>query len=489
MKLKSGDLTAMTSIQLQQTNNHLADVLQTISNAAQLYPDSRHLARNQAELLARCGRELEALEACEAFLVRFGVDEDLLSLALQVKHRIGIYNRLADARTHSISLCMIVKNEEKNLAACLASLKPVVDEMIIVDTGSTDRTVNIATVFGAKVSTFEWTGSFSDARNFSLSKASGQWILVMDADEILSALDYDKLRELVSSPATKQAWSIIVRNYTERVNVQGWTANNCCYPSEERAGGWYPAQRVKLFPNNPHFRFTGEVHELVEPSIREAGVPICTAPFTVHHYGELFGAPEDLARKQRRYFDLGKQKLAERPNDVVALTELAVQAGELELFDDALALWDRVLALRPGTVEALFNKSYIFICLKRYCEGLEAARSALNRESEHKEAAYNYGTCALYVDDPYAAIAMVAPILLNHSGYPLLQALLTVLYLVTGQHDLARTTYANLESLNYAIADYIRDRANDLETVGRSDMAWKLRTGGTLLGGQENEHT
>jgi glycosyltransferase involved in cell wall biosynthesis len=489
VKLKTRVQLNMIATSPQHTNSHLNDVLQIISDAARLYPDSRNLARHHAELLAHCGWSREALNTCEAFLVRFGVDEELLRLALHLRRQVGTHDRFAESDVHSISLCMIVKNEEKNLPACLASLKPVVDEMIVVDTGSTDRTVDIATVFGAKVSTFEWNGNFSDARNRAIDMATGGWILVMDADEVLAVQDYETVRHAINEASNKKlAWSVLTRNYTARVNAQGWIANDGAYLREERTDGWHPSWKVRLFPRDRRIFFRGEVHEMLEDALRQSGVRIIPAAFVVHHYGELFCSPEELTNKQRRYFDLGKEKLAERPNDLVALAELAVQAGELELFDDALVLWDRVLALRPGTVEALFNKSYIFISLKRYREGLEAAHGALNREPEHKEAAYNYGTCALYVDDPDAAIAIVAPILLNHPGYPLLQALLTVLYLVTGQHDLARTTYANLESLNYAITDYIRDRANDLDTVGRSDMARKLRTGGTLLGGQENEH-
>ena len=79
---------------------------------------------------------------------------------------------------------MIVKNEEETLPRCLVSVKPVVDEMIVVDTGSTDRTKEIARVFGAKVFDYEWADDFSGARNFSLSKAKGNWILILDADEV-----------------------------------------------------------------------------------------------------------------------------------------------------------------------------------------------------------------------------------------------------------------------------------------------------------------
>ena len=84
-----------------------------------------------------------------------------------------------------ISLCMIVKNEQKNMAEILNNLKPIADEMIVVDTGSADDTAEIARSLGAQVFTFSWTGSFADARNFAFSKASGDYIYSADADERL----------------------------------------------------------------------------------------------------------------------------------------------------------------------------------------------------------------------------------------------------------------------------------------------------------------
>lgn len=459
------------------------DVLQIITDAVRQYPDSRNLKLHQVELLACCGKETETLDACENFLVKFGVDEVVLGKALQLRHQIGVYNRLVGSEDYSITLCMIVKNEDKNLSACLASLKPVVHEMVVVDTGSSDLTADIATAFGARVCTFDWEGDFSNARNYSLAQANGAWILVMDADEVLSVKDYEAVRRSVREAVGKRnAWSVLTRNYTTRVNAQGWTPNDHVYPVEERADGWQPSWKVRLFPNNRRIQYRGEVHEMVEQDLRQSGYTISPASFVVHHYGELYRSPEELTNKQRRYFDLGKQKLAQRPNDVAALTELAVQAGELGLYDEALGLWDRVLALQPDMVEALFNKSYVFICLKRYREGLDASMRALENDPDHKEAAFNYGTCALLTADPCAAITVVAPVLEKHQDYPLLLALMTVLYLVTGRHDQARTAYAELVSMDYAIADYIRDRAIDLVMAGRHDMARELRKGALWLG-------
>jgi hypothetical protein len=104
----------------------------------------------------------------------------------------------------TLALCMIVKNEEDNIRRALESVKPVVDEMIVVDTGSTDRTKDIAKEMGAKVYDFVWTDSFADARNFALSKATSKWILILDADEVISPDDHDKLRELIEKDSRIQ---------------------------------------------------------------------------------------------------------------------------------------------------------------------------------------------------------------------------------------------------------------------------------------------
>lgn len=100
----------------------------------------------------------------------------------------------------NLSLCMIVKNEKENLPRCLASAKPYVQEMIVVDTGSDDGTPEIAANYGAKVSSFEWCDDFAAARNYAISQASGDWILVLDADEELIVELDNFLEELTLNP-------------------------------------------------------------------------------------------------------------------------------------------------------------------------------------------------------------------------------------------------------------------------------------------------
>jgi O-antigen biosynthesis protein len=460
---------------MAERNSIQDDVLQIIAGAAQLYPDSRNLGRHHAELLVQCGQDREALAACESLLVKFAMDEELLNFALLLRRQIGTHDHLAESGKHSISLCMIVKNEEKYLPTCLASLKPAVDEIIVVDTGSSDRTAAIATVFGAKVSSFVWNGNFSDARNCAINEAGGSWILVMDADEVLSAHDYEAVCHSVRKAGDKKiAWRVLTRNYTTRVNAQGWTPNDHVYPMEERSDGWHPSWKVRLFPNQPDIRFNGDVHEMVENSLLKAGYTIQKASFVVHHYGGLEDSAEEAAEKGRRYFEIGMKKLEKNPHDAVALAELAVQAGEIGRFEEAVRLWDRLLESSPDNVEALFNKGYVLINQQRYQEALAISARVLDLAPDHKEAAFNYGTSALYVGIPAKALEKLEPLLQRYPEYPPLLAVMTLLYLLSGQREKGLSTYSTLKVLNYAITDYAKARADVLIGLGKDGLARRL---------------
>ncbi|MDA8387310.1 MAG: glycosyltransferase, partial [Nitrospiraceae bacterium] len=301
-----------------------------VKQAAAFYPSMRRLRHILAEFYVRSGRSREALETLEEAFLTFGVDDASLAVALRIRDVVGPKEIVEEdagkkEKAKKLSMCMIVKNEAGNLVRSLLNLRPLSDEMIVVDTGSSDRTRDIARALGAKVFDFAWTGDFSAARNFSISKASGGWILVMDADEAVSASSRKALRSLLRGPENT-AYHIITRNYTLSPGVWGWRENDGVYP-EQAGTGWIPSAKVRLFPNDGRIRFRNPVHELVEDSIREAGMNIAPCETPVHHYGKLF--PDKVVAKGRDYFEIGKAKLAAKGgNDLKAAVELAVQAGD-----------------------------------------------------------------------------------------------------------------------------------------------------------------
>jgi glycosyltransferase involved in cell wall biosynthesis len=143
-----------------------------------------------------------------------------------------------------ISLCMIVKNESKHLARCLSSVASQVDEMIIVDTGSEDDTVEISKKFGAQTSYFEWCDDFSAARNYAISQSSGQWILVLDADEelIVQSIDW---RSLIPNSRDTLAYSVDLKDAYAPRNLTAFYTH-------------------RLFRKDPELKYAGRYHEYLE---------------------------------------------------------------------------------------------------------------------------------------------------------------------------------------------------------------------------------
>lgn len=156
-----------------------------------------------------------------------------------------------------LSLCMIVRNEEKYLADALKSVQDVVDEMIVVDTGSTDRTVEIAREYGAKVFFYEWNDDFSAARNESLKHATGDWILQMDADERLDDSLKENLRVFLVPSDRAIRYQVFIRNYM----------------SEGDASSILGHYMVRLFRKTPDTTFFGVIHEQIFPNTGIITIP------------------------------------------------------------------------------------------------------------------------------------------------------------------------------------------------------------------------
>ena len=175
---------------------------------------------------------------------------------------------------------MIVKNEEKYLEACLESAKNVVDEIVIVDTGSTDTTIEIAKKYSAKIFHFEWINDFAAARNFALEQSTGDWILYLDADECLSNKSVHELKRLTRNKK-REAYSCIINNVDE-INFR---------PSV--------MTYVRLFPNDKRVRFAGKVHEQIETALRKNNFAIKSSTIEIDHYGYNL-SKDDLKLKAKR---------------------------------------------------------------------------------------------------------------------------------------------------------------------------------------------
>ncbi len=186
----------------------------------------------------------------------------------------------------NLTVCMIIKNEERFLKECLESIRDVADQIVVVDTGSTDGSCDIARAYNAEIYPFEWCDDFAAARNASLEHARGEWVLWLDADERLKRESLPLLRNSLRREKRPVIYQIQINNHTL-----------------DDAGA-YISTAYRLFTNGRGIRFTGRIHEQVvftgeKGERRKSAV-------TLEHWGYALGAEEDAAKKERN------QKLLER---------------------------------------------------------------------------------------------------------------------------------------------------------------------------------
>ncbi|MEG6521791.1 glycosyltransferase [Desulfotomaculum sp. 1211_IL3151] len=240
-----------------------------------------------------------------------------------------------------ISLCMIVKNEEHNLARCLNSAKDCVDEMIIVDTGSEDATVSIAEQFGAKIFHYQWNEDFAAARNFGLDQAKGDWILYLDADEELEPNCSERIKALTKR-SNVEAYIFQITNLTDNNDPLKHV-------------------NVRMFRNKPAYRFEGKLHEQIISSItpRAKGTPVINSGINILHYGYL--ASEFIAKnKARRNHRINMKLVEQDPNNPFYLFSLGGSCVNLNNLEEAISNYSK--ALQYVNIRAMYAPS-IFVSL------------------------------------------------------------------------------------------------------------------------------
>ena len=460
---------------------------QIFSEARALNPFDRRITFLLIDILIHQDKHAAAMELIEEAMLAFGIDDGMLDAALTVRQKVGPHNASSEhGQRGRLSVCMIVKNEERNLLKSLASLKPMAHEIIVVDTGSDDRTRRVATAFGAKVFEFPWTGNFAEARNESLAKAEGDWILVVDADEVVAATDYPTLRDMICKrPGRAAAWSFVTRNYIQPVYTAGWTANTGAYAREEAGTGWFPSTKIRLFPNDRRIRFSNAVHELVEPAIRKLKLTVKPSPVPIHHYGKL-NQEKDLV-KGETYYALGKKKLDEQGDNLDALRELATQAAGLGKHQEAIDLWQRAIRLQPNLTLAHLNLGSLYLELNRFEDALASSRRALVLESSMKEAAYNTALCELYAGTAETAVAILEDLMIKEPEYPSAAVLRSLALCCTGESSVGLELLRRLQTMDFGFAKTLTSFAKKLVVAGKRDYACQLLNAAVESGNTNDE--
>lgn len=288
-----------------------------------------------------------------------------------------------------ISAAMIVKDEGFQLADCLKALDGLADELCIVDTGSVDDTLEVAHEFHAKVAVYLWSDDFAAARNESLRLCTGDWILMIDADERFSEADRERVRALTAK-RSRCAYRFTVRNYTDTTTVAEFHPSAPDDPDARDFAGWYPCLRVRLWPADTHARFEGNVHELIGPALRRKGVEIVDVDIPIHHY-PLMKPPGRIQQKREMYLRMGHDKVASNPKDANGYAELGNQYAELGEYEKAAAAYKECLRLAPNTPTVLRDLGGMLVRLNRYDEAKKALKLSIQLAPDAYDAWRNLG--------------------------------------------------------------------------------------------------
>ncbi len=221
---------------------------------------------------------------------------------------------------------MIVRDEEDNLPRCLESARGLFDEIVVVNTGSIDRTREIAASSGARVVNFDWVNDFSAARNEALAHATGDYTFWLDADDVIDPPARAAIRDLLDGLQADDEAGYVVR----------------CASGRYIEGTEIPIDHVRLFPIRDDIRWSHRLHEQIWPALERSQVPLRRTGITLRHTG--YADPGLVARKTERNLRILNKAMAERPEDPHVLYYLGSLAFEREEWSVALGYFERALA-------------------------------------------------------------------------------------------------------------------------------------------------
>lgn len=313
-----------------------------------------------------------------------------------------------------LSFCMIVRDGAATLADCLSSVAPLVDELVVVDTGSRDDTVAIARRSGAHLTSAPWKGDFAAARNRYLQLARGRWILSLDADEWLPSFNLDTIRSTVAANPCA-AFGVTVRNFFH--HDLEWP--RFLAPSE--FGGratdelsWHVSRTIRLFPRLPGLSYRYPVHESLIPAARTLGVRLRMSDVVIHHRQHSPAGAGRSAAKTSLYRTLAEDKVERYPG---------YQRGHLEMARIYLdgGSWDRAeshlrqcLRLSPLTLSATYCLGELLVQTGRW---RDLKRHLATAPMQRIDRRYLEGRRLLGTGRPDQAAELLAAVLVEKPGY------------------------------------------------------------------------
>ena len=337
-----------------------------------------------------------------------------------------------------ISLCMIVKNESRFLGKCLESAKNICTQMIVVDTGSTDNTIEIAKAHGADVYEHEWPGHFSDARNLSLQYATEDWILILDGDEVLDTESLHHLTQLSEMDSEHMAYEFEIVNYS----TDDATEDSAHFQKQ-----------VRLFRNQKEHRYAGIIHNQLVNTNSGIGLEGPFLPVRVFHFGyipSVWSAQNKAAR-----LSMLEQALADNPESLFCHYNLA---NHLKILGNHARALAHYVACFEGDIErpwvkmSFFSAAFCANKLGQHQLAIECTEKLLDTHPNIADAHLRRAEALLAMNRADLVIQVLEPIV----GHPDLYAFKTVTtnfalpyrlgraYFLEGQHENALSCFIPL---------------------------------------------
>jgi tetratricopeptide (TPR) repeat protein len=338
---------------------------------------------------------------------------------------------------------MITKDEENYLEDCLESVHSLVDEIIIVDTGSKDKTIEISKKYNSKVFYFEWCNDFSAARNFSLSKATCDRILILDADEIISPQDLPKMVKLLNTKK-ELSYSFVTRNYTDLWEEANWKPVDLAYQKESKGfPGWKPSEKVRLFPNDRRIFFDGKVHELVEQSIFKINGRILKSNIPIHNYGLIRKDRVDksYANKDTSYLEIYENEILANTASIETLKRAAIIYKNTGSINKSIDTLKQALSIKSNSWETCAFLASIYAEQGNHVLAIEYYQRAIQIHPHDAQLHNNLGSSYLEIGKEDEAVSEWKKTLRINSDYILSNINLAGHYLKNKEYERAIKLY------------------------------------------------
>jgi glycosyltransferase involved in cell wall biosynthesis len=276
-----------------------------------------------------------------------------------------------------ISVCLVNRDSVLTLKDCLESVQSIADELVVVDTGSSDRSPELAKLYGARVIHSRWHDDFSAARNVYLREARCPWILSLDSDEVLSAVNKTDLQPLLMR-FPRMAFQLNIRGYFQLREFAGTIGPDDVDEEALPGIGVTLTRAVRLFPNLPGLRYCYPIHESLLPSLHHRNVRVKFLDIPIHHFGLLEGRRALMSRLPA-YKTMGIKKIERFPDFYLGYFEL----GKLLLLEEkpaeAVKLFATCIRLHPNFVQGHYQFCLSLFKLERWEECGSHVERALMR--------------------------------------------------------------------------------------------------------------